>query len=118
APLSKWVLTAALRQCRQWLDLGHPTSIAVNLSAQSLQDERLPEDVAELLREWGVPPHLLKVEITESSLMVDPVRALAILNELTRMGVQFGIDDFGTGYSSLAYLKRLPVAEIKIDKSF
>lgn len=116
--LSKWVLDAALRQIRLWLDDGREMSVAVNLSAQNLRDSHLPETVARLLNERGVPPSLLKIEITESSLMADPLSALRILSRLSAMGVQIGIDDFGTGYSSLAYLKRLPVDEIKIDKSF
>jgi diguanylate cyclase (GGDEF)-like protein/PAS domain S-box-containing protein len=116
--LSHWVLDSALRQCRIWLETNREVSVAVNLSAQNLHDPRLPDLIQRLLEARGVPPALLKVEITESSLMADPVRALKILTRLSGMGVRIGVDDFGTGYSSLAYLKRLPVHELKIDKSF
>jgi diguanylate cyclase (GGDEF)-like protein/PAS domain S-box-containing protein len=116
--LSHWIIDAALRQCKGLIDSGQEVSVAVNLSAQNLHDPRLPDMIGRLLSTRGVPPALLKVEITESSLMADPVRALKVLTRLSTMGVRIGIDDFGTGYSSLAYLKRLPVHEIKIDKSF
>ncbi len=117
-PLSLWVLDAALRQCRAWRDAGLQLPVAVNLSMRNLHDWELPNQIARLLQARGVPPSLLKVEITESSLMADPVRAMHILARLKAMDVQVAIDDFGTGYSSLAYLKDLPVSEIKIDKSF
>lgn len=116
--LSRWVLGAALAQTRAWLDQGYEITVAVNLSAHNLRDPRLPETIARLLKERGVPPEMLKIEITESSLMSDPLYSFKILSRLSAMGVRIGIDDFGTGYSSLAYLKRLPVDEIKIDKSF
>jgi len=117
-PLSHWVLTAALRQCRAWRDAGLGIRIAVNLSARLLQDEHLVDSIVELLQTWGVTPDLLQVEVTESAVMADPARALQILTRLHDMGIRIAIDDFGTGYSSLAYLKKLPADEIKIDKSF
>ena len=117
-PLTRWVLRTALRQCQVWLEQGHRICVAVNLSAQNLHAPWLPALIQELLESSRVPPDLLQVEITESSLMVDPSRALATLATLSRAGVRISIDDFGTGYSSLAYLKRLPVNEIKIDRSF
>jgi EAL domain-containing protein (putative c-di-GMP-specific phosphodiesterase class I) len=92
--------------------------MAVNLSARNLHDMTLPASVLALLTESGMPPQYLTLEITESAVMSNPSDGLIILTELDRMGVTLAIDDFGTGYSSLAYLKRLPVDELKIDKSF
>jgi predicted signal transduction protein with EAL and GGDEF domain len=117
-PLSRWVLEAVVRQCRVWQDLGRHIPIAVNLSMRDLHDVHLPATIQQLLTRWAVPPRLLRVEITESSLMADPERALAIVARLAALGVRIAIDDFGTGYSSLAYLKKLPVDELKIDRSF
>ncbi|HXG20165.1 MAG TPA: EAL domain-containing protein [Methylomirabilota bacterium] len=117
-PLCLWVLNEALRQCALWKHEGVGLHVAVNLSMRNLQDPRLPDTIAKLLARWSLEPSWLEVEITESALAADPERALDILTRLSDMGVQILIDDFGTGYSSLAYLKRLPVDEIKIDKSF
>ena len=116
--LSHWVLNAALRQMRAWHDQGHMLSVAVNLSTQNLHDPKLPQSIAALLKQWNVAATWLKVEITESMLMADPAQAMEVLTRLRTIGVHVAIDDFGTGYSSLAYLKRLPVDELKIDKSF
>ncbi|MGH2457784.1 MAG: EAL domain-containing protein, partial [Chloroflexota bacterium] len=113
-----WVLNAALRECGGWRQAGWEIGVAINLSAQNLHHPQLPGVVAELLQTWSVPPSALRVEITESTLMADPARALETLTSLSRAGVRISIDDYGTGYSSLAYLKRLPVDEIKIDRSF
>ncbi len=118
APLTMFVLDEALRQCRTWALQGMELCVAVNLSTRNLLDVHLPDTVGELLARWEVPPRLLELEITESTILADPVRAMQILSRLDEMGVQLAIDDFGTGYSSLAYLKRLPVDELKIDKSF
>ncbi len=118
APLSRWVLATALRQCRAWRDEGLEIRVAVNLSARLLQDEHLIETIAHLLQAHAVPATDLELEITESAVMADPARALGVLRRLHQMGVRLSIDDFGTGYSSLAYLNRLPVDEVKIDKSF
>jgi EAL domain-containing protein (putative c-di-GMP-specific phosphodiesterase class I) len=117
-PLTQYVLHQALRQCRTWHQAGLELSVAVNLSVRSLQDEDFPDEVARLLEEHEVDPSWLELEITESAIVVDPIRALGVLGRLGVMGVGLSLDDFGTGYSSLAYLKRLPVREIKIDKSF
>jgi EAL domain-containing protein (putative c-di-GMP-specific phosphodiesterase class I) len=116
--LSQWVLVAAVRQCRAWHELGLDIPVAVNLSMRDLHDPHMPETIERLLAEWNVPPELLHVEITESSLMIEPERALQTVIRLRGLGVQISIDDFGTGYSSLAYLKKLPVDELKIDRSF
>jgi diguanylate cyclase (GGDEF)-like protein len=117
-PLTVAVLEAALMQAARWRDDGMPLPVSVNLSARSLLDVALPGEVAGLLEHFGVDASLLALEITESSIMTDPVRALEVLTSLDAMGVRLSIDDFGTGYSSLAYLKRLPVDELKIDRGF
>jgi diguanylate cyclase (GGDEF)-like protein len=116
--LSDWVLRAALKQHREWQDVGLSMPIAVNLSMHDLQNPRLVDRVATLLSLWQVNPADLLIEITESSLMVEPARALETLNGLRALGAGIAVDDFGTGYSSLGYLKRLPVDELKIDRSF
>ena len=117
-PLTLAVLDQALEQCRSWMDQRLELSVAVNLARRNLLDPAFPEEVAQLLTKWGVPAHLLDLEITESSIMSDPGRAADCLTKLSAMGITLSLDDFGAGYSSLAHLKRLPVAEIKIDKSF
>jgi len=117
-PLARWVLEAALREARRWFDSGQDISVAVNLSMRNLHDPQIAETIRELLDELGVPPIRLVIEITESSLMADAARAMDVLTRLRDMGIGISIDDFGTGYSSLAYLKRLPVDELKIDRSF
>lgn len=117
-PLTVWVLRAALRQAKAWRTAGLAFPVAVNLSARTLHDPTLPEEIERLLAASGVPPDGLGLEITESAIMVDPARAMEVLTRLSRMGVALSIDDFGTGYSSLGYLKKLPVAELKIDRSF
>ena len=116
--LTRVVLDAALRQVRAWHEQRIDLSVSVNLSARDLLDLELPETVRCLLSEHGVGPESLELEITESVILADPMRARAVLSRLDAMGVSLAIDDFGIGYSSLAYLKRLPVSEIKIDRSF
>jgi diguanylate cyclase (GGDEF)-like protein/PAS domain S-box-containing protein len=118
APLTHYVLDAALHQCQRWRRAGIELSVAVNISARRLLDLGFPDEVADLLAVWQVPPPSLVLELTESAIMADPDRALEILGRLNQMGVQLSIDDFGTGYSSMAYLKRLPVDELKVDQSF
>ena len=117
-PLTLTVLAQALRQCREWEDQGLDLRVAVNVSVRNLYEERFVHDVDRLLRRFGVAPSSLTLEITESTMMADPTRPVAALSQLSMRGVHIAIDDFGTGYSSLAYLKRLPVTELKIDKSF
>jgi diguanylate cyclase (GGDEF)-like protein/PAS domain S-box-containing protein len=117
-PLTLYVVDEALGQCATWLDGGLRLAIAVNLSARNLLDAEFPGQVRDLLERWGVPAELLILEITESTMVAEPLRTRAVLDELAAMGIRLSIDDFGTGYSSLAYLKRLPVREIKIDRSF
>lgn len=117
-PLSMWVLDQALRQCRAWHDAGLDIRVAVNLSARDLQDQNLIETVADQLAYWEVSPDRLEIELTESGVMSDSMRADRVLAGLHDIGVRLTIDDFGTGYSSLAHLKRLPMDAIKVDKSF
>ncbi|HEY5595272.1 MAG TPA: EAL domain-containing protein, partial [Nitrospiria bacterium] len=117
-PLTLWVLSEAARQILAWHQAGLEIAVAVNLSVRNLQDLQLPDQIAELLRNSGVMPGWLELEITESAIMADPGRAMEILTRLKTMGIRFSIDDFGAGYSSLSYLRRLPVAAVKVDKSF
>jgi predicted signal transduction protein with EAL and GGDEF domain len=116
APLTKWVLDEALHQLRQWRDCAIDLTMSVNLSARSLEGFDIVDTVTELTESWDVPPDKLTLEITEGALI--NASAPAVLERLQHMGERLSIDDFGTGYSSLAYLQRLPVHEIKIDKSF
>jgi diguanylate cyclase (GGDEF)-like protein/PAS domain S-box-containing protein len=117
-PLTRWVLDTAMHQWSEWNNVGYKIGIAINLSVRNLMDPRLADMIAFQLQRWNVPARYLEMEITESDIMSDPDRALRVLQKLDEMGVKLSIDDFGTGYSSLAYLKQLPVDEIKIDKSF
>ena len=117
-PLSLYVLAAALAQCRAWREEGVELDVAVNLTIPDLLDLELPDRIAALLEETGVAPGRLELEITESTILADPFRVRQVLTRLNEMGLKLAIDDFGTGYSSLAYLKRLPVQTIKIDRSF
>ena len=117
-PLSHCVLNLALGQCRAWQDAGLVLPVAVNLSLRDLHDARLPDQIGHLLDTWALPPALLHIEITEDAAMAEPGRTLGVLTWLRGLGVHLAIDDFGTGQSSLAQLKRLPVDQLKIDKSF
>lgn len=117
-PLTAWVLEKSIAQCCLWHSQGLIVSVAVNLSARNLLDENMPKLVRTLLQKYGLSASSLELEITESSIMSDPARALRVLQQLHDLGVQLSIDDFGTGYSSLAYLKKLPVQTLKIDYSF
>lgn len=117
-PLTQWVLNEALRQCQEWHQRELMIPVAVNLSARNLLENQLPEQIEELIRNYHAAPDWLQLEITESAIMVDPKRALENVTYLDQMGAGLSIDDFGTGYSSLAYLRKLPVDEIKIDKLF
>lgn len=117
-PLSLWVLEMALRDRAEWARQGLDIAVAVNLSARVLHDTDLPSLVGHALERAGVDGAQLELEITESALMADPERSMLAMARLITAGVTISIDDFGTGYSSLAYLKRLPAASLKIDKSF
>lgn len=117
-PLTLWVLESGIAHCKTWLQRGIKVTMAVNLSARNLLDDRIVLDLKRLLREYQLPGECLELEITESMIMADPSRAEAALQRIYRLGVMLSIDDYGTGYSSLAYLKRLPVQTLKIDSSF
>jgi diguanylate cyclase (GGDEF)-like protein len=116
--LTRWVIDHALAQCRAWGERGIDVPVAVNLAAANVVDVTLPDAVAELLERHGVPAGRLECEISEHTAMADPIRATAVLEGLRELGVGLSLDDFGTGHSSLAYLKRLPLDEVKIDRSF
>ncbi|HEY9108181.1 MAG TPA: EAL domain-containing protein [Roseateles sp.] len=116
--LSAWVLSGAARFAREAQDAGLALRLSVNLSTRDLMDQDLPAKIEALIKPRDVAPGSLCLEITESAIMDDPERALSTLEHLHALGFKLSIDDFGTGYSSLAYLKRLPVDELKIDKSF
>jgi diguanylate cyclase (GGDEF)-like protein len=117
-PLTWVVLEGALAQCGAWHRAGHELSIAVNLSVRNLLDQDLPKQIKQRLDRHRLPASALRVEITESMIMSDPDRSLQTVLALSALGVHVSIDDFGTGYSSLSMLKRLPVDELKIDRSF
>jgi diguanylate cyclase (GGDEF)-like protein len=116
--LTRWVLDQSAALCSELIRNGIKLKVSVNLSTRDLMDQDLPNKFKELLTRHGLSPASFCLEITESAIMDDPVRAEQTLHRLHAMGVDLSIDDFGTGYSSLAYLKRLPVNELKIDKSF
>jgi diguanylate cyclase (GGDEF)-like protein/PAS domain S-box-containing protein len=117
-PLTRWVLNDALTQCQSWHRQGLDLPVSVNISARNLHDPQLVEQVTTLLDEKDLGPRALALEITESAVMSDPQRAAEMLRVLQSKGVDLSVDDFGTGYSSLVYLTKLPVNELKIDKSF
>jgi diguanylate cyclase (GGDEF)-like protein len=116
--ISFWMLSEAARYAAAWQKQGLDIPLAVNLSARDLIDIELPNKLKEILKKHQLFANSLSLEITESSIMDDPARSLDTVERIARMGIKLSIDDFGTGYSSLAYLKRLPVNELKIDKSF
>jgi EAL domain-containing protein (putative c-di-GMP-specific phosphodiesterase class I) len=116
--LTRWILTQALDQCRQWRHDGLRLPIAVNLSARCLTDPGLLDTVAALLREKEVPPGTLTLEITESSAIEHQEHTIGLLLALRRLGVRLSLDDFGTGYASMTQLQQLPVDELKIDRCF
>ncbi len=116
--IAHWVLTRAIQQTKTWNNAGLNLTVAVNLSAYNLEDDRIVEQVRALLTNNQLPAAQLTLEVTENAMMVNPDKAVDILTQLDEMGVSISIDDYGTGFSSLSYLKRLPVHELKIDKSF
>jgi diguanylate cyclase (GGDEF)-like protein len=116
--LTTWMIAAAARAWQRAHALGHDLRISVNLSTRDLMDQDLPAKIVAVLQQYGTPPQALCLEITEGAIMDDPRRAGVTLEQLSKLGFKLSIDDFGTGYSSLAYLKRLAVDELKIDRSF
>jgi diguanylate cyclase len=117
-PLTLYVLETALAQCKRWLDAGRSIGISVNISPRNLNDPDFPKDVETLLRRYDVPAEHLLLEVTERGIIADPARAEATLRRLSELGVRIALDDFGAGHSSLAFLARLPLDQIKIDRSF
>ncbi len=117
-PMTSYVMEHVMRQWRAWADQGMAIPIAINLSPRSLLDRNLPEEAAALLERFDMPASFLRMELTENFLMSDSGRSNAVLDGISEVGISLSIDDFGTGYSSLGYLKRLPIDEIKIDRSF
>ncbi|MBC7705687.1 MAG: EAL domain-containing protein [Rhodoferax sp.] len=118
-PIGRWALREACQQAAQWLKDGFDVGlIAVNVSAIEFRDKGFMTEVRAILRETGLDPHKLELELTESGLMQDTSRTMAVLHALRELGVQIAIDDFGTGYSSLSYLQRFPIDTLKIDQSF
>jgi diguanylate cyclase (GGDEF)-like protein len=116
--ISRWVADKAIAQCAAWRAQGIELAVSVNVSARELIQSTLPETFQGLLDKHGVAPEWIWIEITESAIMDDPNHAIETLDRLHALGIRLSIDDFGTGYSSLSYLKRMPVDELKIDKSF
>lgn len=116
--LTYWVIQQALLQCALWRKQGIFISVAVNLSVYDLLTTELVDQIADMLDEYEVPASYLVIEVTENAMLIDPTNAIRILERLDSMGLRIAIDDFGAGFSSLGYLKKLPVDELKIDKSF
>lgn len=117
-PFTLYILEQAVTHCKSWQEQGFDISVAVNLSMHNLRDIKLAPHILEILRRYDFPASRLTLEITESAIMNDPEYSLDTLTELDSMGIELSVDDFGTGYSSLSYLKRLPVRQLKIDRSF
>lgn len=117
-PLTDWVIDQALSQLAQWHAQGLPLTVAVNISARNLRDQELPDKIFDYLHTYNITPQQLEIELTETAVIADPGRATALLERLHRNGVRISIDDFGQGYTSLAHLARLPLSELKIDRSF
>ena len=116
--VTRQVLHQALAQCKAWSDISLPLRVAVNVTAESLLDESFPEVIAYALKRHKVDPSLLQIELTETSVLADPVRVGRVLAAISALGVGISLDDFGTGFSSLSHLKDLTVDELKIDRSF
>ena len=117
-PIGQWVLRTACHDAAGWLRDGHALRVAVNLSPLQFKDANLVQSVLEVLTQTGLPPHMLELEVTESTAMEDTAATMATLKAFKDSGVKIALDDFGTGYSSLSYLTRMPLSKLKIDQSF
>lgn len=117
--ITHWVLENSFKQIRRWVKAGRePGLVSINISVFNLQDRDFVETLAEMMEKWDINPKKIMLEVTETAMMADPINAKHTLERLNQLGLKIAIDDFGTGFSSLAYIKQLPVAELKIDKSF
>jgi diguanylate cyclase (GGDEF)-like protein/PAS domain S-box-containing protein len=116
--IGEWVIREACREAKRWQEAGLALTVSVNVSARQFEENRLPRFVRSALAESGLPPHCLRLEVTESAFMRNMDKVIGIMDELRSLGVFFAIDDFGTGYSSLQYIKCLPAHSLKIDKAF
>jgi diguanylate cyclase (GGDEF)-like protein len=116
--ITNWVMEKAVAQCAAWRNAGLPMNISINISARDLMDPEFPDRFAAVLNRHGCAAHWMALELTESAVLDDPTHVINNLQRLNALGCKLAIDDYGTGYSSLAYLRRLPVHELKIDKSF
>jgi len=117
-PMTCWVMENTIKQCAAWRRQGFDITVAMNLSPRNVTDDRLLPELERLLEKYDLDGRFLEMEITESVILADPNRAKDIMDKMASQGISFSVDDYGTGYSSLAYLKRLPVKTLKIDKSF
>src|SRR6185503_12841131 len=118
AHLTRWVLREAIARCAAWRNQGVILSVAVNISVDDLTDEYLPYFLLELMQKHHLAPHMLTLEVTESAIMHNVEKSLAVVNCIHELGFRLSIDDFGTGHSALGQLRRLPVDELKIDRAF
>jgi diguanylate cyclase len=117
--ITHWVLENSFKQIRRWIKAGRePGLVSINISVFNLQDREFVDTLAEMMKQWDIDPQKLMLEVTETAMMADPINAKHTLERLNQLGLKIAIDDFGTGFSSLAYIKQLPVHELKIDKSF
>ena len=117
-PINRWVVREVCRQAAEWADAGTPIQVGINISSAVFHGDNLRELIVDTLHQSGLDPSLLELELTESTLLENQREVAGDLHALRRMGVRVAIDDFGTGYSSLAYLQRLPIDRLKVDRSF
>jgi len=116
--VSNWVIEQAIKACRQWHDAGMLLEVSINITVENLNDPQLQNNLALYLKKYNIEPHFIILEITENGMMTNPGRSVEVLKQLCDQGLRLSVDDFGTGFSSLSYLQRLPIHEVKIDKSF
>lgn len=116
--VTRWALRAGIAQAAQWRTKGINLQVAINISARDLSDARLPDRVTQLLADHKIGPEAISLEVTESAIMANPTAAIAVLQQLAERQIAVAVDDFGVGRASLAYLRTLPVKELKIDRTF